>query len=163
MPLSHQRGSRSSSVLELFWFGTGFYFQPPFCSHRPEPDWCCRCCVMTSPFTSLIFSPTALTTTTMGDCVGSMIVLLLIIRSQINGGVNRKKLCFPGSSSEPALDPRWCERGNRQQSIVDSKWASESVLSVSEPLSVTGRSPSLLFISRLEIPSISVCGSEVIW
>ena len=83
MPLSHQRSSRSSSVLELFWFGTGSYFQPPFCSHRPEPDWCCRCCVMTSPFTSLIFSPTALTTTTMGDCVGSMIVLLLIIRSQI--------------------------------------------------------------------------------
>ena len=32
---------------------------------------------------SLIFSPTALRTTTMGDCVGSIIVLLLIIRSQI--------------------------------------------------------------------------------
>ena len=40
----------------------------------------CRCCVMMS----LIFSPTELTTTTTeGDCVGSMIVLLLIIRSQI--------------------------------------------------------------------------------
>ena len=72
--------------LELFWFGTVFYFQPPFCSHRPEPDWCCRCCVMTSPAYVADFLTNGVraltTTTTMGDCVGSMIGLLLIIRIQ---------------------------------------------------------------------------------
>ena len=76
MRLSHRRFSLSSSSRELFWFSSRFPFQLPLCSHCPELP------LLRHDVTVYVadFLPQQQRT---GDCIGSMIVLLLIIRSQI--------------------------------------------------------------------------------
>ena len=72
MRLSHQRFSLSSSELELFWFSSRSVHtaQLPLLRHD-----------VTVYIADLL--PNGAHNNNGGDCVGSMIVLLLIIRSQI--------------------------------------------------------------------------------
>ena len=79
--LSHRRFSLSSSSRELFWFSTRFPFQLPLCSHRPELPLLRH--DVTVYVAEFLLNGELTSQQRAGDCVGSMLVLLLIIRSQI--------------------------------------------------------------------------------